>query len=123
MEKIELEYEVKTSPKMLYKLISSDEGLQQWFAKKVIVTKNNFTFDWGGTTEEACLLSKKENDHVKFRFLNKPDHTFVEFKIKVDDITKDVALLVVDFVDSDEKEETIELWDKQIEDLLDVMGL
>ena len=123
MEKIELEYEVKTSPRMLYKMISTDEGLQQWFAKKVKVNKDKFSFDWGGTIEEAQLLNKKENDHVKFRFLNKPDHTFVEFKIKVDEITKDVALVVVDFVDANEKEESKELWDKQIEDLLDTMGL
>ena len=47
----------------------------------------------------------------------------MEFKIKVDEITKDVALVVVDFVDANEKEESKELWDKQIEDLLDAMGL
>ncbi|MBX7180474.1 MAG: SRPBCC domain-containing protein [Bacteroidia bacterium] len=123
MEKIELEYEIKTSPRILYKMISTDEGLQQWFAKKVKITKDSYTFDWDGTTEVAKLLGMKENDHVKFRFANKPDHTFMEFKIKVDDLTKDVALLVVDFVDPDEKNETKELWNKQIEDLMEAIGL
>lgn len=123
MEKLELEYEVKTSPRVLYKMISTDDGLQKWFADKVNVQKDVFTFGWSGTEEKAKLISKKENEFVKFQFLNKPSHTFVEFKIKVDDLTKDVALLVTDFAEKSEVQDSKELWNKQVDDLLDSLGL
>jgi len=123
MEKFELEYEVKTSPRVLYKMLSTDEGLQKWFAESVSVTKDQFTFGWEGTEEKATLVHKKENESVRFKFSNKPADTYVEFLIKVDDLTKDVALVVTDFADKSDISDSKELWDKQIEDLLGSLGL
>ena len=42
---------------------------------------------------------------------------YFEFKIQVDEITKDVSLIVTDFAYKDEIEETKMLWDNQISDL------
>jgi uncharacterized protein YndB with AHSA1/START domain len=123
MEQFELEYEIKTSPKVLYKMLSTDDGLQKWFAEKVIVNKDNFTFSWDGTEERAKLISKRENEYVKFQFTNKPADAFVEFKIKVDELTKDVALVITDFAEKSEIRESKDLWNKQVEDLLDSLGL
>ena len=120
---MELEYEVKTSAKTLYKMISTDDGLQKWFAPTVNVSKDLYTFGWNGAEEQAKLLGKRDCDFVKFQFLNKPADTYMEFRIKVDDLTKDVALLVTDFADKSEVIESKDLWNKQMEDLLDALGL
>ena len=41
---------------------------------------------------------------------------------QVDGITKDVSLMVTDFSENDEVEETKMLWDNQISDLKKVLG-
>ena len=45
-----------------------------------------------------------------------------EFKIEVDEITKDVSLVVSDFADEDELDESKLLWDSLISDLKQVLG-
>ena len=47
---------------------------------------------------------------------------FFELRIQVDEITKDVSLIVTDFIDEDEIEEAKMLWDNQISDLKQVLG-
>ena len=43
-------------------------------------------------------------------------------RIQVDEITKDVSLIVTDFTEEDELEEAKMLWDNQIADLKHVLG-
>ena len=45
-----------------------------------------------------------------------------QIKIVVDEITKDVSLMVTDFAYEDEVEETKMLWESQIGDLKQVLG-
>ena len=47
---------------------------------------------------------------------------FFEFKIQMDEITKDVSLIVTDFTDEDELDEAKLLWDSLISDLKQVLG-
>ena len=50
-------------------------------------------------------------------------NSFFEFKINIEEITGDVALLITDFAEEDEKEDSIDLWDSQIAELKRVIGL
>ena len=50
-----------------------------------------------------------------------PDY-FFELRIQFDEITKDVSLIVTDFADEDEVEESKMLWTNQIADLKKVLG-
>jgi hypothetical protein len=47
---------------------------------------------------------------------------FFELHILVDELTKDVSLLVVDFADKDEINEASQLWENQISDLKHLIG-
>ena len=47
---------------------------------------------------------------------------FFEFRIQMDEITKDVSLIVTDFSDEEEIEEAKLLWDSLISDLKQVLG-
>jgi hypothetical protein len=40
----------------------------------------------------------------------------------VDEITKDVSLMVVDFAEDDDFEESKQLWENQVSDLKHVLG-
>ena len=123
--KFELEFPIHASPKMLFQYISSASGLSEWFADNVNSRGIIFSFFWNGSEEKAELISSKSNSFVKFRWLDDSedqDECFFQIKIVVDEITKDVSLMVTDFAYEDEIEETKMLWDNQISDLKQVLG-
>ena len=121
--KIELEYPIKTSTKILYNCLSTPSGLSEWFADDVNIKDDSYTFIWDGSEETAKLLTKKNNDFVKFRWEDdESEDYFFEFAIKIDSITKDVALVITDFVEEDEVEESKMLWDNQVNELKSTIG-
>lgn len=123
-KKLELEFTVNSSPNILYPRISSADGLAEWFADDVNVKGKVFTFIWEGHEQNAELLHKKESRTVKFRWLEDINtEYYFEFRISVDDLTGDVALVITDFAEEDEMEDTIELWNTQITELKHVIGL
>ena len=50
------------------------------------------------------------------------DDYYFEFKIVVDEITKDVSLIVSDFAEEDELDEAKMLWENSIGSLKQVLG-
>ncbi|KGO84423.1 MULTISPECIES: START-like domain-containing protein [Flavobacterium] len=123
--KYELEFPITSSPQLLYQYISTPSGLSEWFADNVNSRGEIFSFLWDGSEEKARLASKKSGEKVKFRWLdedNKDTDYYFEIRIIVDEITKDVSLVVVDFADEDDVEESKQLWDNQISDLKHVIG-
>lgn len=119
-EKLELEYVINCSPKVLYNRLSSASGLAEWFADDVAVNGKKFTFIWDGFEQVANLALRKENLIVRFEWVD--DDTFFEFKITRDELTGDVSLLITDFAESDEMEEARSLWDSQVTILKHVLG-
>lgn len=119
--KIQLEYMVNCSPKVLYTRLSTPSGLAEWFADDVSLKGKEYTFRWKGTEEVAELIMQKENKLVRFSWIDDPD-TYFEFRITQDELTGDVSLIVTDFADEDEKEETIGLWNNHINDLKHTVG-
>ncbi|MDA3927570.1 MAG: START-like domain-containing protein [Prolixibacteraceae bacterium] len=119
-EKLELEYVIKCSPKVLYNRLSSASGLSEWFADDVVVNGKSYTFMWDGSGQEASLAFRKENQVVRFDWVD--EDTYFEFKISKDELTGDVSLLITDFAEEDEIEETSSLWNSQIATLKQVLG-
>jgi hypothetical protein len=71
------------------------------------------------------MSAVKENKLVRFEWNDKTPNKesgYFEFRIIVHDITGDLALLITDFAEADEKEDAIYLWDSQINDLKRVLG-
>ena len=122
--KLELEFPIQASPQLLYQYISTPSGLSEWFADNVNSRGELFTFIWDGSEEDAKLLSKKNAERVKFKWMDNEDESsvFFEIKIQVDEITKDVSLIITDFADEDEIEEAKMLWANQISSLKQVLG-
>ncbi len=122
--KFEIEFPIHASPQLLYQYISTPSGLSEWFSDNVNSRGELFTFIWDDSEEKAKLLSKKSGERIKFRWLNDEDDTtsYFEIRIQVDEITKDVSLMVTDFADEDEVDEAKMLWENQIADLKQVLG-
>lgn len=118
--KIQIEYVVNCSPKVLYNWLSTASGLTEWFADDVKVRGKKFTFVWEGVEQTAEMTIQKENKLVRYNWLNEDD--YFEFRITQDELTGDVSLIVVDFADENEEESTKELWDSQVMDLKHKLG-
>lgn len=118
-----LEFPIQASPHLLYQYISTPSGLSEWFADNVNAKGERYVFVWEDAQEEAKLLRKKLEESVKFRWEAATEDTFFEIRISVDDITKDVSLVVTDFVqDAQDLEEAKLLWKNQINDLKHILG-
>lgn len=121
--KFELEFPIQASPQLLYNYISTPSGLSEWFADNVNSRGELFTFIWDDSEEQAKLITKKSSERIKFRWVdNEDDSSFFELRIQVDSITKDVSIIVTDFSDEDEVEESKMLWENQISSLKQVLG-
>ena len=121
--KFELEFVVKSSPKLLYNYLSTPSSLGEWFADNVNFRGEIYTFIWDDTEEQAKLVSKKNNVFIKFQWLDdEGTDAYFEFKIQIDDITKDVALIITDFAEEEDIEAATLLWESQIDDLHAILG-
>lgn len=121
----ELEFLLKTSPKVLENMLSTPSGLSEWFADDVNIKGDIFTFFWDGSQEEARILTKKLNGKVKFQWLSDEEDgndVYFEIRYEVDPMTKAVILKIIDFAEPDEIEEVQQLWEQQISDLKRVLG-
>ena len=123
--KFEMEFPIHASPQLLFQYISTPSGLSEWFADNVNSRGEVFTFIWDGSEESAKVLSKKSGERIRFRWLEDEEEGesyYFEIRIQVDEITKDVSLIVTDHIDEDEVEEAKMLWENQISDLKQVLG-
>ncbi|SHH70067.1 hypothetical protein DFQ05_2636 [Winogradskyella wandonensis] len=123
--KYELEFPIHASPSLLFQYISTPSGLSEWYADNVNSRGELFTFIWDGSEEQAKLLVKKSGERVKFRWLEDEEEgssCYFEIRIQVDEITKDVSLMVTDFAEEDEIDESKMLWENMIGSLKQVLG-
>jgi len=121
--KVQIEFPIHASPKMLYQYFSSASGLSEWFADNVNSRGEIFTFIWDGAEEEAKVLSKKSDVKIRFKWLeSEDDDSYFEFRIQVDELTKDVSLMITDFAEEDEVEESKMFWENQISELKHRIG-
>ena len=124
-EKFELEYILKTSPRVLESKLSSASGLSEWFADDVNIKNDIYVFTWDGQEEEAKLLTHKTNHKIKFQWLADIEEgleTYFEISHQVDPMTQTVNLIVTDFAYPDDKDTAILTWEQQINDLRRLIG-
>jgi len=124
--KYEMEFPIQASPSLLYQYISTPSGLSEWFADNVNSRGEVFTFMWEGSEEQAKLLSKKNGERIKMRWMEDDDEDspyFFEMRIQVDEITKDVSLMITDHAEDEEEiSEGKMLWTNMVSDLKHVLG-
>ena len=120
--KVELEYIINTSAYILFTCLSTPSGLSEWFANDVNIKDDMFTFFWD-RSEESAKLMKSKKDSIRFQWEDdEGEDYYFQMAIKIDDLTKDVALLVTDFADEDEVDEITLMWDNSISKLKQAIG-
>lgn len=122
-EKLVMEFLVGSSPNILFNYISTPSGLLEWFADNVNVKGKIYKFIWEGEETPAELIRKVQGKIVRFRFLDNDEEEYLEMEIRKDELTGDIALVVTDWCDEDEIEETQMLWESQVQNLRAVLGV
>ncbi|CAG5084140.1 START-like domain-containing protein [Parvicella tangerina] len=125
MEKVkyELEFMVNTSTSILYKCMTTPSGLSEWFADNVNVKGDDYTFFWDGSEETAKMIKKKKGESVRFQWEDdEGEDYYFELLIRVDPMTKQVALIVTDFAEEDEIDDAKLLWENAISSLRQSIG-
>ena len=121
-KKFNIEYEIKSSPRILYTFLNEPNGLTQWFADDVSIRDSIYTFTWDDEQQTAKLIAIKENKLVRFRWIDDDPQYFFEMEIVQDELTNDVALSITDFATDDTLAERKSIWDNQIKYLVSVLG-
>ena len=121
-KKFNLEYEIKSSPRILYTFLNEPNGLTQWFADDVSIRDSIYTFTWDDEQQTAKLIAIKENKLVRFRWIDDDPQYFFEMEIVQDELTNDVALSITDFATDETLVERKSIWDNQIKYLVSVLG-
>lgn len=124
-EKFQIEIPINSSKGVLFNIFSTPSGLSEWFCDDVNIKKDVHIFIWDGSEESARLISKKRDEFAKFRWLEDEEegiNSFFEFRIKIDDLTGDTALVITDFAEEDEIDDAKELWAAQADRLKQVLG-
>ena len=129
MEKFKFttEFELRSSPKVLFPYISTPSGLEQWFAEKVIVLPNQrFDFQWDGDSHIARQTGLRINKAVKFEFENTSDddldNNHLEMKLEVSELTQTTFLRVTDYSANRDEAELISLWNGFMDNLKEIVG-
>ena len=123
--KFQMEIPLNSSKGVLFSCISTPSGLSEWFCDDVNIKKDIHIFFWDGSEESARMVSKKTNEFAKFRWLEteeEGDDAYFEFRIRVDELTGENALVITDFADEDEVDDAKDLWAAQVDRLRRVLG-
>jgi hypothetical protein len=122
--KFELEYFFNASNRLLYEFFSTASGLADWFADDVRINRDGtLGFMWEGNEQKAKLLFKKDGVMARYKWIDEPSDTYFEFRIVIDDLTGDVAMIITDFAEDEQSVEASKmLWDSQVNALKHAIG-
>lgn len=124
-EKFHIEYVFnKVSRRSLWNQLTTGLGLSAWFADDVNILGNTYIFKWNKEEQEAEVLSSKPETHIRFRWKDEEDkNTYFEFYIHSIELTGSIALEITDFAEPEDKKDSIDLWDSQVDDLKRTLGI
>lgn len=122
-KKLLFEYNMKSIPVMLlWNYISTENGLNQWFADAVEINNKEYIFKWGKSSQSAHLLGLRTGMYIKLRWEDEPLGSYFEMRITVNELTDATMLSITDFAESGEEQEVEDLWTSQIDALKRLLG-
>jgi len=124
-EKFHIEYVFDTvSVKSLWNQLTTPPGLAAWFADSVTIKGDTYHFVWHKEGEDAYVIDTVPEESIRFRWKEDEDESsYFEFKIHVLELTNITTLEITDFAEPDEKADSIQLWDSQVEILKRTLGI
>ncbi len=118
-----VERSFRSSPSILFKFLTTPSELVKWFADHVDKNEDVYSFFWNGVEERAEIISYTEDEILRLKWLEDDDDPMeIEYRIGKSEVTGDTILYVTDSAEDDDIEDSIQLWESQLEDLAQSMG-
>ena len=115
-ERIEIRFSMQCSEVELFNKISTPAGLASWYADHVKIDGRNFSFFWADTEQKAELLSINKLKDIRLHWLDDEEKdAYFEFCIQKKE--DECVLTIIDFVEEEDKEDAIDLYETQVEAL------
>jgi len=121
-KKYVLEYIFVASPKRLFDYLSTEQGLSEWYADKVILKDNIFHFSWEDSEQKATIVRKKENEYICFKWVDEEADSYFEFRISSESISNEITLIITDFALENDIKYAEMAWNFAIKKLLRGIG-
>ena len=124
-EKFHIEYVFdKVSLLSLWNHVTTPLGLTDWFANKVEIEGNKYTFSWGKVRQSARMIEECPNESIRFRWEDEEDPSvYFGFKMRITELTGSAVFEITDFAPAAEKADAIHLWETQVETLKRTLGI
>lgn len=128
-QKFTSEFEIRSSPKLLFPYLNTAGGLSQWYADDVNVDgKHIYTFNIDGEEIHGRMTVQKKNEFIKVEYLyddksemEDPDYT--KIALEVNDLTGTTYIVATDYgEDHDSQEDHDELWEGLVDNLKSILG-
>ena len=125
-EKYCIEINLNASARLIYPRLSTPSGLSEWFADDVNSRGDEFSFIWENSVQKAKMISSKKSKFIRFKWLEDEvanNDYYFEFKIEVQEMSGNTALIITDFAEVDDIEDAKSVWESQVGDLKRLLGL
>ncbi|WGS82553.1 MAG: START-like domain-containing protein [Candidatus Karelsulcia muelleri] len=114
-EPIKFEFQLNYSKKMLYNYIYTPEKMAKWFADSVQSIGSRYICFWNGYEETCFLIKKKKEKSVRYKWEKFEEKKYYfEFLIQEKLFPKKLYLLITDFVNQNEIEQSKLWWKNKI---------
>ncbi len=122
-QKFRLEFAMRSVPvSLLWSYISSATGLKEWFADAVSVAGKKYVFEWNGQEQCATVIGRRDGLSIRFMWDDETSRAYFEMSISVNEMTDDTTLIVTDYAEPDELDDSKELWETQVDTLRRAIG-
>ena len=130
MLQINIERELNsTSASLVWKMVSTPEGMALWLADTVTQDGDTLTFTWGSPYDphekrQATIIEKRKNHCIRFAWNDEQElKTFVEIKMEKSALTGEYMLQITDFTEPDDKQWLLDTWGHNFRQLRRSSGL
>lgn len=124
-KKYKVEYPLSNvSLSVLWSSISTIYGLSEWFADEVNIDDKVFIFEWDGFEQRAHIIHEKNNSSIRLQWEeDKGTDAYFEMRIVSSEFSNDLVLLITDYAEECDVDDSILLWNEQIETLKRIKGM
>jgi uncharacterized protein YndB with AHSA1/START domain len=115
LEQFSMEFHIETTPKLLFTLISTAEGLSRWFANTLQKGEDTYVFQWPGNDQSTKLVQVKDSEYVVFKWLADYHKGLdLEMRIESDPNSSGVTLVITDFAEQGDVDFSKRWWETQV---------
>ena len=122
--RLELEYPLAArKPDLLWKLLSTDHGLERWLADRVTEENGIMSLTWGSPwgehhTLRARVVERRKNSHIRFQWVDEEEpEAYWEMRLGQSELTEEMCLCVVDYALAEDLDDLHDLWDGNLDRL------